>query len=70
MVNEAQPSCTSEEEPTGPISPAETSDDGRDDEAHGDEEVNVPLVDENGIGKSQRRIERDRGERDEPYVAT
>ena len=43
MVNEAQPCGTGEEESSSPVSPSETGDDGREEESHRDDEVEVPL---------------------------
>ena len=44
MVNEGEPSCTGEEETASPVSPAESGDEGREEESHSDDEVQVPLV--------------------------
>ena len=44
LVNEEESSGTGEEESSTVIVPSESSDQGREDESHTDDEVNVPLV--------------------------
>jgi hypothetical protein len=44
VVDEAQSSSTGEEEASSPIPPSKTSKKGREDEAHEDDQVEVPLL--------------------------
>jgi len=44
VMNEEESSGTGEEESSTVIVPSESSDQGREDESHSDDEVNVPLV--------------------------
>ena len=44
MVNESQSSCTRKNETSKPISPDKTSDRGREEETHADDQVDIPPV--------------------------